>query len=448
MSASLSFDIPPGLPHQHELWADETHEREVAMIGPLGTGKSLALGVKMVLLAAANAGLPGALVVPSYVMFDKIHRREWPILLSGLGLSVKIISHPNPVIRLPWSDVLVYTADKPEAIAGTNLAYALGDEPALWSRATYERITARVRHPQAVCRHIALVGTPEGLPSWFADEFNIDSIVTSKNGWTKRTIRATTWHPDMAHYPGRLKQTYGHDPALLRTYARGEFVALGAGLAYHAFSRENNVRDIALESGLPIELACDFNIDAMRWLVCQRTPHELRVVDEIAPGRHCPVPDAAAAFMERYGDSPGRLAVYGDAAGSARTSQTGTTCYSELRQALMPVFGGRLTTNVPNANPPVRDRVNTVNYHLAGRGGLELVVSPRCRELIADFERVAWRKNTSDIDKNTDPLRTHASDALGYWLWRAAPLIKPAPARVADLHNAEGYHDPMMEMSF
>jgi hypothetical protein len=58
----------------------------------------------------------------------------------------------------------------------------------------------------------------------------------------------------------------------------------------------------------------------------------------------------------------------------------------------------------------------------AADGRRRLLVDPRCRELIADLEQVAWKRDAAgnalpEIAK-TDPRRTHISDALGYLVWR------------------------------
>jgi len=49
---------------------------------------------------------------------------------------------------------------------------------------------------------------------------------------------------------------------------------------------------------------------------------------------------------------------------------------------------------------------------------VNLIVSPRCKELIDDFEQVAYEEESTQIDKNKDRNRTHASDALGYLIWQ------------------------------
>jgi hypothetical protein len=75
----------------------------------------------------------------------------------------------------------------------------------------------------------------------------------------------------------------------------------------------------------------------------------------------------------------------------------------------------------PSSNPPVKNRVNCVNAMFHNQAGdCRLRISPKCKELFKDLERVHWKNDSygnplNDIDKS-DPLRTHVSDALGYMI--------------------------------
>jgi hypothetical protein len=73
---------------------------------------------------------------------------------------------------------------------------------------------------------------------------------------------------------------------------------------------------------------------------------------------------------------------------------------------------------VAKSNPSVRDRVQLVNSRLRSAAGeVRLRVSPRCKELIRDFEQVSYKADSNQIDKDKDRRRTHLSDALGYLIW-------------------------------
>jgi hypothetical protein len=81
---------------------------------------------------------------------------------------------------------------------------------------------------------------------------------------------------------------------------------------------------------------------------------------------------------------------------------------------------------VPKSNPAVRDRINLMNRQLRSAAGtVGLLVDPKCKELILDFEQVSYKQETNIIDKDRDRLRTHLSDALGYLVWQECRTEPP-----------------------
>ena len=62
--------------------------------------------------------------------------------------------------------------------------------------------------------------------------------------------------------------------------------------------------------------------------------------------------------------------------------------------------------------------MNAMLHNQAGER--RIWIDPGCKQLITDFERVHWKTDVSgnmlwNIDKS-DPMRSHASDALGYMI--------------------------------
>lgn len=425
-----------GLPHQEQFWADQT-SRELAMIGPLGCGKTYGLAVKQLLLRLANAKCDGLLLVPTHGMAERIHKREWPAIWESLGFPVEV-QHQRGCFRWPWGTFTwLMSAEEPDRMKGVNVGDAMVDEPGQISREAYDVACSRIRHPLSAVKQMALAGTPEGI-NWLADLFGDPDPQSGR-----RTIWSRHWHASLADYPEKLKATYGYDRALFDTYARGAFVPLRQGRAYNQFSRATHVCELIHERRLPMVLACDFNVDAMRWEVLQLLPGEIRVIDEIALGQGGSTQEAAREFVRRYQGQCFDLTVTGDAAGQAR-STSGSTDYAVLREELRPHFPA-VRFNVPAANPRVHERVQLVNYHLAGRSR-KTYIDPKCRELILDLERVAWRPGTTEIDKAADLLRTHASDALGYALWQLAPTLAACRPEVPE--PAFRDPDPILEAAF
>lgn len=402
-----------GLSHQVDLWTEDTQDIAVALVGPLGCGKTLGLAVKAALLSWANAPIDGLLVVPTYPIARMVHIQEWPPMLESMGIKVGFKKDDSCFVW-PWgSRTWLRTAERPARLAGPNLAYALFDEPGQIDREAYDRGSTRVRHPRARRRQKVLAGTPEGL-NWFADLF-ADPV------FPNRTIRATGWHPSMAHYPAQLVDQYGYDESLLRAYGRGQFVPLRVGRAWRAFDPLSHCGKVEYSASLPLVLACDFNIDTMRWEVGQFGTTSIQWLDEIALGQGGSTEEGAQEFIRRWSAKHrGEIIVTGDAAGKAR-STSGKTDYRILLEELRPAFG-RVRVMVPNANPRVKDRVDNTNYHLAGRGK-QVRIGPACKELRKDWERCAWKRGQAELD-DRDSNRGHAAAASDYAFWALARGIK------------------------
>ncbi|MBD3292311.1 MAG: hypothetical protein GF393_05265, partial [Armatimonadia bacterium] len=420
-----------GLPHQHAFWTDWTDGANIALVGGYGTGKTRALVVKWLLLKYANGGLLDMLVEPTYVMVRDVLMDAIDEVANGeMGLGVEFNKGEHTVVwRNGFRPTLLRSAEEPRRLAGTNLASVGWDEPGLMQREAWNRGSVRVRHPRARVKQNYLTGTPEGI-NWFARAFN-EPISPSK------IIRASCWHPSVGDYPKRLMDTFGGSQHLVDAYVRGMFVPLAEGRVYHAFDRMQHVSEngeLGYNKHLDLRLTCDFNIHSMRWLVWQLHPGQMQVLDEIALGKSGDVRAAAREFIRRYhpetGDEQphaGTVIVTGDATGKGKHA-TGEVAYDQLEVALREVWPN-LVMDVPSANPPVLDRVRTVNHHLSGAGGIRVLIHPRCTELVADLEQNTFREGSQDIDKR-DAERTHSGDAFGYAVHRYAPLRRPQPISV------------------
>ncbi len=72
----------------------------------------------------------------------------------------------------------------------------------------------------------------------------------------------------------------------------------------------------------------------------------------------------------------------------------------------------------------MKDRVNAVNLLLQSRNPLKgVLIDPKCRELIRDLEVLGYKEGSrgGQVDKS-DPARTHAADAFGYYIARRFPV--------------------------
>jgi hypothetical protein len=150
--------------------------------------------------------------------------------------------------------------------------------------------------------------------------------------------------------------------------------------------------------------------------VAQKQHGILYVVDEIVI-RRATTPDACKEFCARWGEHPGGIIIYGDAAAShGRT--TGVTDLELIRSFFRSQHYCNVSYHFARSNPDVRSRVHLLNALLRPtEGEPQLYIGPQCRELIADLEQVSYKPGSTVIDKDKDPRRTHLSDALGYLVW-------------------------------
>jgi hypothetical protein len=234
------------------------------------------------------------------------------------------------------------------------------------------------------------------------------------------------------------------------------------GRVYKAFDRRIHLEPLAglppIEyiDGLPLQWALDFNVGYMASTISQTfvAPHtidrrgmdyhkvagstieEMRkfrnwtvpaaqeqityVIDEIIM-HDAGAPDVADEFIRRFGEQARKkgVVIYGDPAGGARSQQISSQSANRSNWGViferLRLAGIRFEPRIRMKSSSVGDRIGAFNAHLkAADGRYGMWFHPRCVETIKDVEMVKYVEGTNDLDKKSDPERTHVSDALGY----------------------------------
>jgi hypothetical protein len=388
--------------------------------GSIGSGKSQALCQEAIRLSYMNAGRTGLLGAPTYPMLRDATLSTLREILSGNGIPYDLNKGEN-VITMgdTGSRILLRSLDEYERLRGTNLAWFGVDELSYTQEEAWLRLEGRLRDPNASRLCGFAVWTPKGH-DWVHKRF------IANGGDAYEVILAKPFEnryilDKVPDFYSRLKSSY--DERFYRQEVLGEYLAADIDLVYHVFSRTTHVEDVKVDPRLPLLWALDFNVDPMCSIVAQQQERTLVVLDEITISRASTI-DACQEFCGRYRQHAAGLIIYGDASGQ-NLKTSGSTDYQMIRQffANKTVYG-RIDYRVPKANPLVRDRVLSVNAKLkTADGNVQLRVSPRCKELIKDFEQVVFKKGTTLIDKERDPKRTHLSDALGYLVWHESQAV-------------------------
>jgi hypothetical protein len=402
-----------------------------------GAGKTRALCAKALSLAAANQGCTGVVMEPTGPLIRDIWQQDFDDFLELYGIRFSFRASPLPeyVLHLPEGDtkILCRSFENWQRIIGVNAAFILCDEidtvnPAIADKA-FPKILGRLRAGNV--RQFAAASTPEGF-RWMWRTFASEDGLGRAD---RRLIRMKT--SDNPHLPedfeARMRANY--DPSLLKAYLEGEFINLTSGQVYDRFSRDTHVREFPEpEHDEKLLLGVDFNIGNCNAVVCvMRTdpPSQEDRQRMIRQPGHVPKRRKRLYVWDELTkqhdtDALGQEAIrrypthtihgYPDASGTKRTTNS-----TRSDTAILQSYG--IGNYSPEANPPVRDRVNSVQALLEnGEGEVRLFVHPRCKRLIECLEQQAY-------DEKGEPDKTggfdHLNDSLGYVVHRLFAVGKP-----------------------
>ena len=373
-----------------------------------GAGKTRALCAKAVMMAAANQGFIGAVMEPTGPLIRDIWQNDFDNFLDQYNIPHTFRASPLPEYTLHFAGgdtkILCRSFENWSRIIGLNLAWVLADEidtvaPSIANRA-FPKILGRLRAGNV--RQFAAASTPEGF-RWMWNTFGSDEAKArpDRHLIKMRTIDNPHLPPDFIK---RLEANY--DPSLLRAYLDGEFVNLTTGQVYDRFNREKHViTELPDFNEEALRIGVDFNVGNMSAVIAVRLNNKLLVVDEVS-GAH----DTDALAQEIVRRYPGRrMYAYPDASGGNRSTNATQTDIQILES-----YG--MGNQSPRANPPVRDRVASVQALLEnGKGQIRLQVAASCKRTIECLELQSYtEKGEPDKDAGFD----HMNDALGYLVWR------------------------------
>jgi hypothetical protein len=194
------------------------------------------------------------------------------------------------------------------------------------------------------------------------------------------------------------------------------------GRVYSRFDRRINTVPVVKQG--TIQIACDFNVRYMHWLIAEVDEQERKahIVDEVikeggtTTDEHAErVADWLVEYLQRTRGRQTtrddvfrrRISAYIDATGQGlRTTSSFSDFVLLTKAGFRPICGRK--------NPPVKDRVNTLNVLFRDRR--MSVDADACPILVRGLETQALDKN-GEPEKKDDNL-DHGLDALGYLAWQ------------------------------
>jgi len=194
-------------------------------------------------------------------------------------------------------------------------------------------------------------------------------------------------------------------------FLNGEFNDESDGQVYYSFRRDDHVKEFDRFPGT-IWAGQDFNIDPGAAVFASYVDNKFWIFDEVLL-HNSDTYKMADEFKKRgYGGAR----ICPDSTGVSRKT-SGQSDFEILKKSGFIIESTR--------NPFVGDRINNTNRLFQEN---RIIIHPRCRKLINDFEKVVWKDNKLD-QGGTNKHLTHISDAASYLFWKIEPF-NPSVAKV------------------
>lgn len=319
--------------------------------------------------------------------------------------------------------------EKPATIVGFKIGNALVDEldvmPALKAQQAWRKIIARMRYKVAGLRNgIDVTTTPEGYK--FVYQQFVKAVRDKPELATLYGLVQASTFDNEANLPDDyIPSLLASYPAeLIKAYLRGHFTNLTSGTIYHQFDRRLNNCTDEEQPDEPLFIGMDFNVGKMAAIVHVKREGLPRAVRELV--KVYDTPAMIKRIQEEFWRYEGgryvasrQIYIYPDASGDSRKSNCASlTDIAQLREAGFSVI-------VNASNPPVKDRINSMNAMFCNALGERryLVNVQRCPVYTESLEQQVWDKN-GEPDKKAD--NDHPNDGGGYFIVKDYPIVKPA----------------------
>lgn len=327
------------------------------------------------------------------------------------------------------SEIHVVGLDRPERIEGVPWDHGLLDENGnMKPKAWQENVRPSLSDRKGSCDFI---GVPEGRNHYY--DLTQEAKADTTGTWA--VWHWPSWEIIDAEEIEAAKREM--DSLVFMQEYGGEFINF-TGRAYYAYDEVKHIGKYRqlYDSTRPLVICFDFNVSPGIAVILQEYGSDVfdippgqtvsAIIGEIYIPRQSNTLRICKKIIEDWKDHTGIIICYGDSTGGAQGSaKIKGSDWDIIKQQLFPYFGDRLYFNVPLSNSRERQRVNAVNSRFQSYSGLvRMVIDGKYAPMtVKDFDGVRVIEGTAgEIDKKSDPLLTHLSDAVGYYIHKEFPV--------------------------
>ena len=402
-----------------------------ALVSGLGAGKTEALVYRTLKFLTEIPNARIGIYQPTVDLIKRILYPRFEDIFANSGIKYKLNKSDGVMqIWMPQGvcELIFRSMDNYTRIIGYETHHSILDEidtiPKDKAFEVWARVIARNRKyfidHKTNKRGINTVGittTPEGFN--FVYQLWVKDHANNPDYELIRGRTADNYHlpPD---YTDTLRATY--PPAMVQAYLEGRFVNMAGATVYDGFDRVESNTDYTIDDfpiTQTINIGMDFNVGRMSALVGMKATDadtkskRLYGVAEFSKIKD--TPHMIEAISARYPDRT--IVIYPDASGRSRKSIDASK--SDIK--LLRDAGFRI--NAPRKNPPVRERVLSMNtLFLNGEGERNFFVNTTtCPDMTEALEKQVYDDNGVPVKDGKEDI----NDAAGYLVNRVFGLAKP-----------------------
>lgn len=305
----------------------------VMFSGGYGSGKTNTGAEKALDLVAANPGVAGLVVSPTYQMGRRTVREALQRVFPKRVYRERAADKEWECVN--GARIYFGSADKPGSLEGTNVGWAWIDEARLVNAEAWRTVIGRVRDQRARLSQVFVTTTP--AMGWLYDEFKHDEP------GVRERVKASTRENAHNLAPGfveELERTFSKRQA--RALIDGEFT-LGTDAVFDEWTPSTSLVDWTIQPHARTVLGIDFGVRKPSVILAQILAFDwatiggvipagtVIIADELHPDE-TPTVHLVTKIRDRW---PGLVfdAIYVDPAGNARDQNSGMPSVFTLESA-------------------------------------------------------------------------------------------------------------------
>lgn len=351
-------------------------------------------------------------IAPSYRQAKQTIWQDLKSRLGELGWIKRVNETELTITLVNGSLLMLRSADNYDSMRGLGIDFVVFDEfadilPQTWTEVIRPALSDREGEAM-------FIGTPKGFGNWAKNLWDQgqDPNFTDWSSYQYTTLDGGNVNPEEIESAKidlderTFRQEY---EATFETYQ---------GAVYYSFDRSQLFPLADMDPGIhareTMHVGVDFNVNPMSAVIAVKRGERLFVIDAVEIyGSN--TDELCEEVKTRYGTERKYMA-YPDASGGARNTK-GSSDHNILRQH-------GFNVKSPNRNPPVKDRIASVNSAFkSSNGQIKLYINNTTKRLIECVEKQTYKGDTRVPDKDSG--YDHLVDALGYMTVYHFPIQRP-----------------------